>query len=267
MSPARPAQEREGGMVAGYEGWKGLQRLSGPTSDFMNKENEVQGVECKSPHGLRETHNEEGRAGHTQDARHVLALFPSSDHLLPRMTAFCVHTSNCAFWTPWQWSLYFIYFYIPTGPRWGWGWLCKYWSCWIKLLQKWSFFLIQISLAFTHVSLPPSSRPRNYGRTLQEGVLRVIVSRAFYALDLKWTGLSQDVCQAKLETGQRHKVGDSGIRFRFRVLTSEVPSHLQAFRLYDIKELYLKMHIRFQLVESLKSQSPLKTYPHSLWPL
>lgn len=74
-------------------------------------------------------------------------------------------------------------------------------------------------------------------------------------------------CQAKLETGQRHKGGDSGIRFRFRVLTSEVPSHLQAFRLHDMKELYVQTHIRFQLVESLKSQNSLKTDPRSLSPL
>lgn len=39
----------------GYEGWKGLQRASHPTSNCTNKENEIQGVKCASPQGLRET--------------------------------------------------------------------------------------------------------------------------------------------------------------------------------------------------------------------
>lgn len=129
--------------------------------------------------------------------------------------------------------------------------------------MKWSFFLIQISLAGT-MCVPA---PRNNGCTLQEGGFRVNFSRAFYGLHLKWTGPPWEMCQAKLATGQRHKGGDSGIRFRFRILTSKAPSHFQVFRRYDIKELYFQMHIRFQLVESLKSQSPLKTDPHSLSPL
>lgn len=33
----------------GYKGWKGLQSATSPTSNFTQKDNEVQGVECAFP--------------------------------------------------------------------------------------------------------------------------------------------------------------------------------------------------------------------------
>lgn len=62
-----------------------------------------------------------------------------------------------------------------------------------------------------------------------------------------------------------HRDVQAGIRaFHFGLEYWPLRSHphLQAFRVCDMKEFYLQMHIRFQLVESLKSQSPLKTDPH-----